>query len=86
MKNIKYYLKPETEEKILHKHGIKIEELNEALKYGKPRIRKIRDNIYMTVTYYTRYITIIFEYENPNGKITTAYPSDDWQIRIYNKN
>ena len=86
MKNIKFWIEQNIEEKILHKHGIKMGELKDALKYGKPRIRKIRDNIYMAVTYYIRYITLIFEYEKPFGRITTAYPSDDWQIRVYNKN
>lgn len=85
MKNIKFWIKPDTQEKILYKHGIKIEELRSALENGKPKIRRVRDDIYIAVTHYLRYITVYFEYEQGRGRITTAYPSQEWQIRMYHK-
>ena len=85
MKNIKFYIEPETQEKILHKHGIRVRELRIALKDPRRKIRRMRDNIYMAVTHYARYITVFFEYEQNRGRIITAYPSQDWQIQMYNR-
>mgnify|MGYP001579345775 CR=1 FL=1 len=85
MKNIKFSIEPEIQEKILYKHGIKIEELMEALENGKPKIRRVKDSIYIAVTHYLRYITVYFEYEQGKGRITTAYPSQEWQVKMYHK-
>lgn len=85
IKNIKFSIEPEIQEKILYKHGIKMEELISALEDGRPKIRRVRDNIYIAVTHYLRYITVYFEYGQGKGRITTAYPSQEGQIRMYRK-
>jgi len=77
----KILIEAETQEKILLKHGIKREELENALLEGKPRFFRIRDDIYMAIAHYEHYLTIIFEYDKPNAIIKTAY----WQIRRYKK-
>ena len=75
----------ETQEKILYKHGIKREELENALLEGQPKFIRIRDNLYMAITHYHEYITAIFEYEQQTATIKTAYKSSDWQISRYKK-
>ncbi len=70
--------------KIYHKHGIRFKEAKEAL-LNKPLVRKIRDGKYMAVNLVERYITIIFSHENGIADIVTAYPSSDWQIKLFKK-
>lgn len=74
-----------TQEKILFKHGIKIEEIENALLEGNARFFIIKRSLYMAVAHYDRYITIIFEYNKQNAIVKTAYPSSDWQIRRYKR-
>ena len=38
MRNIKFCVPKDIEEKILYKHGIELDELNDALEYGNPKI------------------------------------------------
>ena len=85
MKIQKFIVEAEIEEKILTKHGIKREEFDNALEYGNQRTFRLKDNIYMAVTHYIRYITVIFDYEPPNAKVRTAYPSGRDEISKYNK-
>lgn len=85
MKIKKFLAETETQEKILYKHGIKREELENALREGKPRFFRVRDDIYMAIAEYEHYLTIIFEYDKSNAIIKTAYRSSDWQIRRYKK-
>jgi len=85
MKIKKILLDAETQEKILYKHGIKREELENALLEGKPKFIRIRDNLYMVITHYHKYITTIFEYEKQTATIKTAYKSSDWQVSRYEK-
>ena len=85
MKNIKFWIEPEVQEKILYKHGIKIEELMTALEDDKRKIRRVRNNIFRATTHYVRYITVFFEREQNKGRILTAYPSPESQISTYHK-
>ena len=85
MKIKKILVDTDTQEKILYKHGIKREELENALLEGKPKFIKIRDNLYMAITHYNKYITAIFEYEQQTATIKTAYKSSDWQINKHKK-
>ena len=85
MKNMQLHISHNVQEKILHKHGIGISELKEALKHGKPKVIKLKGNIYMAITHYLRYITMIFEYNKPIADVITAYTSSEQQIRRYNK-
>lgn len=85
MKIKKILVETEIQQKILHKHGIKREELENALLEGKPKFIRIRDNLYMAITHYHEYITAIFEYEKQTATIKTAYKLSDWQISRYKK-
>ena len=85
MKIRKILIEADIQEKILWKHGVKREELENALLEGDPRFFKIRDNLYMAVTHYEHYLTIIFEYNQLNAIVKTAYKSSDWQIRRYKR-
>ena len=85
MKNIKFCVPKDIEEKILHKHGIDLEELNNALEYGNPRIFNQGQGIYIAITHHIRYITIVFRQDKKLANVITAYPSSDYHIRRYNK-
>lgn len=85
MKIAKILIEVDIQEKILTKHGIHREELEEALLNGKPRFFVIRGNLYFGFTHLHRYITIVIEYDAPCAIIKTAYPSSDWQIKRYRK-
>ena len=85
MKIQKFIVEAEIEEKILTKHGINREEFDNSLENGNRRTFRLKDNIYMAVTHYIRYITVIFDYEPPNAKVRTAYPSGMDEINRYNK-
>ena len=86
MKNIKLDIAQDVQEKLLLKHRIKIEELENALEYGNPRFFKQKGNTYMAIMHHLRYITLIFEYERPNiAKVRTAYHSPQSHINRYNK-
>ena len=86
MKNLKLDIAQDVQEKILLKHKIKIEELENALEYGNPRFFKQKGNIYFAIMHHLRYITLIFEHEKPNiAKVQTAYQSSQSHIDRYNK-
>ena len=85
MKNIKLYISKDVEEKALYKHGLELEELNNALEHGNPRIFKQGHGVYIIITHYARYITFIFKKDKEEASMITAYPSSDSQIRRYNK-
>lgn len=85
MKIKKILVETKIQEKILYKHGIKREEIENALLEGKPKFIRIKDNLYMAVTHCHEYITAIFEYEQQTATIKTAYKSSDWQISRYKR-
>ena len=81
----KVVVEKEIKNKIFDKHGIYTEEIKNGLFYGKPIFYRTKDERYMAVTNYHRYITLIFIYEKNNAHIITAYPSSKWQIKLYKK-
>ena len=85
MKNIIIYTSPSVQDKLLYKHGIELDEIKDAVKYGKPKITKLEGKIYMAITHHLRYITVIFEYNKPFANIITAYPSSESHIKRYKK-
>lgn len=85
MKIKKILVETEIQKKILYKHGIKREELENVLLEGKPKFIRIRDNLYMAITHYHEYITAIFEYKQQTATIKTVYKSSDWQINRYKR-
>ncbi len=85
MRNIKFCVPKDVEEKILYKHGIGLEELNNALEYGNLRIFNQGQGIYIAISRHTRYITIVFTRDKNLATVITAYPSSDPHIRRYNR-
>ena len=72
------------QQKILE-HGLKREEVENALLKGKPKFSKDRYGRYLALTRHNRYITVVFEYANFNADVITAYKSSDWHIRRYKR-
>ena len=72
-------------EKIYKKHNILAEEIELILKENKPIFNKVGGDQYRATGLYNRYITIYFEYNKivKQAIITTAYPSDNKQIKYY---
>ncbi len=69
-------------EKILDKHTVEAAEIKAVL-LRNPLIVKSKYKRYMAVGYYQRYLTVIFEYEEKQVKVITAYPSSEAQIQRY---
>ena len=74
----------ETKYKIYKKHGIMFNEIKNIL-LSNLHIRKTKDNKYMAIGKYNRYLTIIFKYKNGIADIITAYPSSNWQIKLFKR-
>lgn len=73
------------EQKIYEKHGIERAELEDSLHEGKPLFFKTKQQRYVAFTKKQRFITIIFEFHAGIAEIITAYPSSEWQIRLYKR-
>ena len=73
------------EEKIFEKHGVGKEEIEEVLLMDEPKCFKARKNRYFAVGFRERFITAIFEYKKGEADVITAYPSSEWQIRLYKR-
>jgi uncharacterized DUF497 family protein len=71
--------------KIFEKHSVEQEEIKDGLLQGKPVVFKTKEERYLTITKHHRHITIIFTYDQQNAQIVTAYPSSQWQIKLYKK-
>jgi len=71
-------------EKIYAKHRVLPEDAEEVL-FRNPVIRRVKDGRYMAIGFVNRHLTVIFEYSQGVAKIVTAYPSSDWQIRLYTR-
>ena len=85
MKNIKFCVPKDAEEKILYKHGISIDELNNALEYGNTRVFRQVYGIYIAITHHARYITIVFRLDKNMANVITAYQSSDSHIKRYSR-
>ena len=70
--------------KTYYKHGVRFREIREAL-LNKPLLRKTRDGKYMAINLVERYMTIIFAYYGGTADIITAYPSSNWQIKLFKR-
>jgi len=68
--------------KIHKKHGIRIEEVKMVL-LDDPFVRKTKFGRYVAIGKVQRFVTIVFGCENGVAEIVTAYPSSDWQVRLY---
>ncbi len=76
-----------TKIKVYNKHGITMEEIKNTLLESKPYFSRARDGRYIALGKYQRFITAIFSYNqiNKEAEIVTAYPSSDWQIKLYKR-
>lgn len=71
-----------TKFKIYKKHGVKFNEIKQALSSEYKFIRKTKDGKYIAFTKFQRYLTIIFSIEKETAVIITAYLSSKWQINL----
>ncbi len=73
-------------DKIWEEHGVSADEAIDLL-YSGPMIRRAREGQYMAVGLATAggYLTVIFEYQRGVAEIVTAYPSSDWQVKLFKK-
>ncbi len=72
------------EYKIYKKHGVIFYEIKNGL-LSKPYVRKTKDGRYLAITKFNRFITVIFTYEKGIADIITAYPSSEWQIKLFKR-
>ena len=69
-------------EKILEKHNVKAYEIENAL-LGNPIVLKTKEDRYLAIGFHHRYLTIVFEYRKKTANIITAYPSSEWQVKLF---
>ena len=85
MKIKKILIEVSVEEKISKKHGVHRNEIEEGLFEGKPIFFKTKDEKYMAFLLRGRYISVVFTFTQSVAKVITAYPSSEWQIRLYKR-
>ncbi len=73
---------PQTVYKIHTKHGIRIKEIKNVL-LGEHYASKTKYRRYIAIGKDTRFITVVFDCEQGVAEIITAYPSSEWQIKLY---
>jgi len=72
-------------DKIWEEHGVSADEAVDLL-HSDPMIRRARKGRYIAVGLAVGgYLTIIFEYQRGTAEIVTAYPSSDWQVRLFKR-
>jgi hypothetical protein len=71
-------------EKIYEKHRVLPEDAEEVL-FSNPVIRRAKDGRYIAIGFVDHYLTVIFEYSQGVAEIVTAYPSSNWQTRLYKR-
>lgn len=74
----------EAKVKVYYKHSIKFKEIEEVL-LNQPLVRRTKDRRYMAVNLVEKYTTMIFSCDNGTADIVTAYPSSDWQIKLFKR-
>lgn len=82
MKISKILIEDKTKEKILYKHNIRAVEIEHTF-LNKPVFLKTKENRYMAIGNYQRFITVIFEMLKDTAFIITAYPSSEAQRKLY---
>ncbi len=77
---------PETERKIFEKHSVLPKEVRNILMGSKSLFRKVGGNQYVAIGLAERYLTVFFQYNDPEkeARVTTAYPSSI-QIKSYKR-
>jgi len=80
-------ISPQNKIKINDKHGVTMDEIKNIFFQNKPYFSKTRDGRYSALGKWNRPLTIIFHYNEKSreAEIITAYPSSNWQIKLYKK-
>lgn len=78
-------LEEAVDEKVFRKHGISREEIEKALLLDEPKHFRTRAGRYLGIGFTERYISIIYENRIGVAVVITAYPSSQWQIRMYKR-
>lgn len=68
--------------KIYKKHGIKFTEVKTVL-LNNSYVAKTKQGRYIAIGKSQRFVTVIFGCVDGCAEIVTAYPSADWQVRLY---
>ncbi|MBI4140401.1 BrnT family toxin [Candidatus Woesearchaeota archaeon] len=82
MRIVSVVIDKETVFKIYKKHGVKFTEVKSAL-LANPYIVKTKFERYVAIGKAQRCLTVVFSFEQGIAEIITAYPSSDWQIKLY---
>lgn len=64
-----------------------MEEIEKVLLEDKPYFAKTKFGRYVALGKWNRYITIALDYsaKSKEAEIVTAYPSSQWQIKLYKR-
>jgi len=75
----------DVERKIYDKHTVSRTELEEALVESAPLFFRAKEQRYLALVKKQRHLSIIFTFEQGTATIVTAYPSSDWQVKLYKR-
>lgn len=70
--------------KINKKHCVRFKEIKKVF-LDEPFFKRIKKDVYIAIGFDERYLTIIFSYEKRIATILTAYPSSNWQIKLFKR-
>lgn len=77
------YIEGAVVEKIFGKHDVTREEIEEVLLLDEPKHFRTRAGRYLGIGFTERYISVVYENRNGVAVVITAYPSSQWQIKMY---
>lgn len=75
----------DVERKVYDKHTVSRTELEDSLLEGLPLFFNAKEGRYLALAKKQRHLSIIFTFEQGTATIITAYPSSDWQVRLYKR-
>ena len=79
------YIEEAVQEKVAKKHGVSREETEAVLLADEPKHFKTRAGRYMAIGFIEKYISVVYENHNGVAIVITAYPSSQWQVRMYKR-
>jgi len=71
-------------DKIISRHNVEADEIKQVI-FTNPLVLKSKENRYLAIGHYQRYLTVIFEMHKNIAFIITAYPSTEVQIKLHKK-
>lgn len=72
----------EVQEKIFKKHNVKREDI-EAVFFDEPYYFHAKKKRYIAIGFIEKYVTVVFDYDNGDAAVVTAYESSRWQKKLY---